>query len=133
MPGTKPGRATITQMADGAQLTKVYVNDNGGSDAYKTGPDQNAINISDLDFATGDVAFVNWNSDRNCLELLDKGTKAAGKVNDYGNQFTVTNAGDTGLSGTVFISIQYGLNEGFGGLNAYAVNAGGEAAYLTMD
>ena len=123
------GHGTLTTTDDGQGNCRVYVSNNGGSSSYTPGENQLALNQSGKTLSLGDVVFLEWDADAECLKITAKGTKATGTVNDDGTYFTVTSPGDTDLSGTVGIDSSSG---GFGGqTNVKAANLNGEASYLS--
>lgn len=126
-----PGHGTIINTTTGQDGGSLCVDDNEGSENYKA-ETQDAYNATGGTVEQGDVVSVEWNSDEGRLEMTAVGTKATGDVSEDGTSITITNSGDTALSGTIAISSSNGENEGFAeARNITCGNINGEASYLS--
>lgn len=123
-----PGHGTVMNTTSGQDDAMVCVDNNDGSRDYSTG-EQAAVNLTGGTLNQGDVVEVKYDGQ---LQVTVVGNPAVGNVDADGTSITITDSGDTALSGTVNISTEYGENEGFA--EAQGVNCGnvdGKAAYLS--
>ncbi|MDX2359976.1 MAG: hypothetical protein QNK23_04150 [Crocinitomicaceae bacterium] len=126
-----PGHGTVINGTVGEDDATIDVDNNGGSTNYATGI-QTALNKTGGTVTSGDVVEVDWNTRDSKLEINSIGSRATGNVNSEGTQITITDSGDTALSGTVNISTTYGDNEGFDDQTGVRCgNVNGKAAYLS--
>ena len=125
-----PGHGSVITTTSGQDNGSIYVDNNDGSERYTTGT-QEAFNLSGGSVNQGDVVSVDWNDSESRLEITAVGTKATGDVNTSGTSITITDSGDTALSGTVSISTKHGENEGYAGATGICCgNVDGEGSYL---
>ena len=125
-----PGHGTILTTSGGQDDSSVAVDDNGGASTYDVGT-QAAVNYTGGTVNSGEVVEVNWDEDKNELQITRVGNRAKGNVDEEGTTFTVTDSGDTALTGSVSISSKYGENDGWAGSEGITCgNVNGKAAYL---
>ena len=125
-----PGHGSIINGSTGQDDTSVYVDDTGESHKYSTGI-QNAINYTGGSVNQGDVVNLEWDEDNNQLRINSIGNRATGNVDQDGSSITITDSGNTALSGTISISNRYGENDGWAGADGISLaNVNGEGSYL---
>ena len=125
-----PGHGTVIAGSSGQDDASVAVDNNGGSSNYDKRI-QTAYNNSGGTVNAGDVVIVDWDGDNERVQITGIGKKATGSVASSGDRITITDSGDTALSGTVTISSSYGENEGWGGAeNVNCGNVEGDGSYL---
>ena len=124
-----PGHGIVMSTTSGQDDNSLCIDSNGGSEGYDLGT-QEATNVSGETLNVGDVVECEWNESKSRLEITRMGTKATGTVDEEGTRITITDSGDTQLSGTVNVSSSYGENEGWAGATVCCGNVNGEAAYL---
>ena len=123
------GHGTVLSGSSAQGNARVYVTSNGGAESYEMNTEYDVLNNTNSSVAEGQIVEID--GDSISLVASNFGSRGIGSVNDDGDQLTVTNGGDTGLSGTISISMEYGDNEGWGGTRqVYFSNVNGQAAYL---
>lgn len=124
------GHGTIITGGDAQGRCSVWVTNNGESQQYPN--EEQCTAWEGGGTKEGDVVRIAYNTDSGRLEVTGSGARAKGNVDSNNEAFTVTDPGDTNLSGTILISTKYGENDGYGGLtNIEAANVMGKAAYLS--
>lgn len=125
------GHGTVINGDDGQGNAEIYVITSGGNGYYQVGINT-AHNDSGKTLTQGEIVITDWDVPNYRITITTTGNRATGSVSADGTKFTVTDAGDTSLSGKVTISTTYGQNSGFGGQsNIKAGNVEGQAAYLS--
>ena len=123
------GHGTILAGADAQGDARAWVTNNGGEESYEYDCERDIINSSGETIEPGQVVFLEVQG--SSLIAVSLGGRAKGNVSSDGQSFTVTDAGQTDLSGTIEISSSHGNNDGFGGAtDVTASNINGQAAYL---
>lgn len=127
MGGKGHGTVLIGSSAQGN--ARVFVIENSQAESSSTGTEEDVLNETGSTISEGQI--LSLDSGENSLVGSSLGARGTGAVNADGDQMTVTDAGDTGLSGTVSISTDFGNNDGWGGiLQVWFANVDGKAAYL---
>ena len=123
------GHGTLITGSSAQGNARVYVTDTGAAESYQAGQEYDILNDTGSTISAGQIVEIGG-SDAS-LVASTIGTRGRGSVNDDGDQLTITDPGDTGLSGTISISGTYGENDGWGGArNVRFSNVNGQAAYL---
>lgn len=121
------GHGTILTGSSAQGNARVYVIDNSLAESA-AGSEIDVINETGSSISEGQILTLEGGS---TIVGSTLGSRGRGSVNADGTKLTVTDSGDTGLSGTVTISSSYGDNDGWGGtLQVHFANVNGEAAFL---
>jgi len=127
---TGKGHGTVLSGSSAQGNARVYVISNGGNSAFEAGVEYDVVNATDQTISPGEIVYLDLNASSS-LEAYGVGARGRCNLNEDGNMATITDAGDTGLSGTIAVNFNYGDNEGWGGATDVAIsNVSGEAAYL---
>lgn len=123
------GHGTII-VGSGAQGNgRAYVISTDAAESYNSQTELDIVNATNSSVSAGQI--VELDSVNSIVEATSFGTRGTGSVDDGGTKVTVTDPGDTGLSGTVSIDFSHGENEGWGGSRSVKfANVDGKAAYL---
>ncbi len=123
------GRGTIITGSSAQGDAQLYVIDNGGHDGYQSGIQSSALNDTGQSISPGQIVELEYRDTG--IVVTGIAQRAIGKVDENGETMTVTNSNDSGLSGTIAISFEFGENEGWGGATeVYFANVDGSASYL---
>ncbi len=125
-----PGHGTMLSTSSGQDTASIAIDNTGGASGYDVGT-QAAVNYTGSTVNAGDVVETEWDSEKEELQITRASSRATGNVNEEGTSLTITDSGDTALSGTISISTKNGENEGYAGASGVTCgNVDGDASFL---
>lgn len=123
------GHGTVINGADAQGDARVFVSNNGDGTHYESNTELTIVNSTGQNIEPGQVVYLDYDGSNVVADGM--ASRAVGDVSSDGVNFTVTDPGNTDLSGTTKVSTTHGNNDGYGGATGItAGNINGEAAYL---
>lgn len=123
------GHGTVIVGSSAQGNGRAFVISSGAAESYTSQTEIDIVNETNSTVSAGQI--VELDSVNSIIQATTFGSRGTGSVNDDGTKVTVTDPGDTGLSGTVSINFSHGENEGWGGSRSVKfANVDGQAAYL---